>query len=143
MDKDQGQMGSGGAVARPGTGGMKPAVVIGSVVLVAALAAGGVLFALKTAAPKPVPIGDVLSDMRTYDQQIVTIEGTVGSTIHIPFVDIRAFDISDGSGTITVVTQRGLPEEGTTATVSGQVKQAFKFGPYEKTVILEPAETEK
>jgi len=140
MDKDPGQIARQDKLEASPRRGLSPLAAVGGIVVVAALAGGGIWFALQNAAPKPLPIGTVTSDLRTYDGQIVTVKGHVDSATNLIFA--KTFELSDDSGTITVVTERGLPAEGSEVTVTGQVNQAFKIGSFEKTVLMEPAETE-
>ena len=86
---------------------------------------------------KPIPIGDILGDLRTYDGQVVHVEGEVTSTMNLV---VKWFDVSDGTGTISVVTERGLPTKGTTVKVDGQVNELFNLGGISKTVIMEMPE---
>ena len=87
--------------------------------------------------PRPVAIGTILADLRTYDGQSLTIRGEVTRTLNVMLV--KAYEVSDGTGTIVVVTERGLPEVGETLTISGVVNQLFEVGGMEMTVLLEPA----
>ena len=53
---------------------------------------------------------------------------------------VKAFDLSDDTGTIKVVTQRGLPAIGDTLTVTGEVHEVFNVGDVNMTVLVELAE---
>ncbi len=113
-----------------------PTLVVGIIVVVV-IVVGGILayVAWQAIEARPTPIGDILADMRTYDGQPVTVRGEVASVLNI--LGLKAFDLDDGSGTIKVVTQRGLPQQGETVTVSGVVNEMFNVGGMNMTVILE------
>jgi len=114
------------------------AVITGVIVLIVIVVAAALAyFAWRTIQPTATPINEILSDLRTYDGQLVTVRGKVSSTVNLIF---KAFELTDETGTITVVTQRGLPQPGDTVTVQGQVNELFNFNGINKTVILEPAE---
>jgi hypothetical protein len=53
---------------------------------------------------------------------------------------MKAFRLTDESGEMMVVTERGLPADGAHVRVEGVVKQAFKVGTFEQTVVFEAAE---
>lgn len=118
--------------------GRSPAALIGVIVLVLALAGGGGFYAWQSLQHKPLTIAEITSDIREYDGKTVTVKGTVARSVNI--LGIKAYEVSDGSGDIRVITERGLPSEGSEVTVTGVVNQAFKLGPAEVIVIMEPAE---
>lgn len=88
---------------------------------------------------KAIPIGEILSDLREYDGKMVHIEGEVSNTMNLVY---KWFELSDESGSIIVVTERGLPTIGTTVSVDGTVNELFNLGGISKTVILEMPERE-
>jgi hypothetical protein len=108
------------------------------VVVVIVVAAALAYFAWRVMEPAPVPIGEILADLRTYDGQVVTVEGRVGSRISI--LGFKSFDLTDGTGTITIVTERGIPGGDETVRVNGTVYEVFSIGPVSKTVIVETPE---
>jgi len=114
------------------------AVVTGLIVLIViVIAAALAYFAWRTIQPTATPIAEILGDLRTYDGQLVAVRGKVSNPINLIF---KAYDVTDATGTIKVVTQRGLPKPGETVTVQGQVNELFNFNGVNMTVILEPAE---
>jgi len=115
--------------------GVNMAAVIGLLVIVV-LACVGVWFVLHTAQPKPVPIGTVLGDLRTYDGQVVTVAGRVTETVNL--LGFKTYQLKDDSGEIMVVTDRGLPNKGDEVTVTGFVSEMFNLGGVNMTVIKEP-----
>ena len=116
---------------RPNTAAITGVIVV----LVVAIAVALTYAALRLVSPAPTPIGDVLADLRTYDGQTVTVQGEVTSTLNV--VLVKAFDLSDDTGTIKVVTERGLPQIGETLTVTGEVCEVFNVGGVNMTVLLE------
>jgi hypothetical protein len=115
--------------------GVNVAAVVGLLVIVV-LAGVGVFFVLHTAKPKPVPIGTVQGDLRTYDGQVVTVEGRVTETVNL--LGFKTYQLKDDTGEIMVVTERGLPNKGDDVTVTGIVNQMFDIGGVNMTVIQEP-----
>jgi hypothetical protein len=118
------------------TSALRPELLIGVVVV---LLIGAVLgfFAWKQSQEEPVSIAEVLGDLRKYDGLSVTLKGRVAAPTNL--FGIKYFELDDGTGSVKVVTERGLPAEGSEITVSGIVKQAMQVGDMELTVILEPA----
>ena len=55
------------------------------------------------------------------------IKGTVIDTFSVPLVSQGAYQVSDGAGSIWVVTTRGVPAEGEKILVKGSVRPAFKI----------------
>lgn len=117
--------------------GGNPAVVGLTVLIVVVVAAVLVYFAWRTIQPAPTPIAEILADLRTFDGQAVTIRGKVSNPINILLV--KAYDVTDDSGTIKVVTQRGLPKAGETLTINGVVNELYSIAGVNYTVIIEPA----
>ncbi len=107
---------------------MTPRLAI-PMILAAALAVG--------ACTKPAtPIKTLLDDPSHYDHQIVRIAGTVGSTIGV--LGYGAYDVSDATGKIRVVTQTGgAPREGAHVGVEGEFRSAFTLGTESVAVIME------
>jgi hypothetical protein len=64
-------------------------------------------------------IGDLLSDAERYDGQEVKIRGTVRNAVRIPLVDIRLYNVADGTGEVVVLTSGPLPSRGDRVTVKG------------------------
>lgn len=116
---------------RPGTSPLMLGILVAAIILASGL---GYYAWRQIQESKPVPIGDILSDLRTYDGQLVHVKGEVTNTMNLV---VKWFELDDGTGTITVVTERGLPTKGTTVEVDGQVDELFNLGGISKTVILE------
>ena len=82
-----------------------------------------------------VSVGDILDNPREYDGQLVRVTGTVRAPFSL--ILIRYFELTDGTGSIPVVTKRPLPREGKQATVTGRVNAAFGLGAINVVVIEE------
>ena len=116
-----------------------PVLVTGVIVVVVIiLAIAGYYLAKSVISPAPTPIGKILGDLRTWDGQIVTVRGEVTSRVKI--LGFKAYELTDDSGQIMIVTERGVPNAGETVTVTGVVNEVFSMGQLTKTVIMEPAE---
>ena len=73
-------------------------------------------------------IGDITSNPSEYEGETVNIKGSVRDTFSIPLISQGAYKMSDGTGSIWVITTRGVPSEGEKVSVKGTVKTAFKIG---------------
>ncbi len=104
------------------------ALVATAVVLIAATACSGLL---------PTTIGDIKARPRDYEGKTVTVKGQVKSSLSM--FGIRYFTLDDGTGEITVVTERSVPREGDTVRARGKVDQAFAIGSASLVVIVEEA----
>jgi hypothetical protein len=71
-----------------------------------------------------------LKDMPTkYDNKAVSITGTVTNSWGIPLVPFQFYQIDDGTGEITVLSQSGrAPSKGTRVQVKGNVNEVAVFG---------------
>lgn len=118
--------------------GSNPALVVGLIVIgVAALALGGYAVFKAGGLQKPTDIGEITANIRDWDGKAVTIEGTVSAPLNI--VVAKMYRLTDDTGEILVVTEKGLPADGEAVRVDGYVKQAFKVGTMEQTIVFEPA----
>lgn len=73
-------------------------------------------------------IGDITSTPSEYEGETVKIKGTVRDTFSIPLISQGAYKMSDNTGSIWVITTRGVPSEGEKISVDGTVRTAFKLG---------------
>jgi aspartyl/asparaginyl-tRNA synthetase len=80
-------------------------------------------------------IRKILEDPRDYAGKTVTVSGEVTRVLGLGF--IKYFKIRDGTGEITVVTEKPLPKVGTKIKVKGSVKEAFSIGDQQVVVIVE------
>lgn len=99
--------------------------------LAAAFLAGVVL----AACARVTPIREIVEHPRDYAGREVTVEGQVRGVFSL-FV-IKYFTLDDGTGSITVVTERPLPRKGERIRVQGRVEEAFSLGDQTLTLIVE------
>lgn len=79
------------------------------------------------ASDQPVPIKTLLDDPARYDRQVVRVVGDVGAAVGL--LGVGAYQISDGTGTLYVVSQSGgAPREGAHVGVEGTFKAVFTLG---------------
>jgi hypothetical protein len=115
-------------------------LIIGLVVVI--LAAGAIGFAAwRATQPQVIPLGDIAANIRQWDGQQVLVEGTVSNPTNL--YAVKFFILTDESGSMPIVTERGLPADGSTARVNGHVKQMFEVAGLEQTVIFELAGKDK
>jgi len=80
-------------------------------------------------------IGDILAHPREYAGRNVTVQGEVKNVFSL--LVIKYFTLDDGTGSITVVTERPLPKKGERIKVTGRVEEAFSLGEQTLTLIIE------
>lgn len=108
--------------------------IIGIVTLVAVFAA---------ACPKRVSIADIEANPSKYQNKDIAIAGTVQDSygLNIPGTPVRggAYKISDGTGSIWVLTENSVPAKGSQIGVKGRVGSGvnwkgrnYGLGMYEK-----------
>ncbi|RZN34089.1 MAG: hypothetical protein EFT35_09730 [Methanophagales archaeon ANME-1-THS] len=95
------------------------AVLIGALVVLCMLVSCGCIGRDK--------IGEITSNPSSYEGKTVKIKGTVIDTFSVPLVTQGAYQVSDGTGSIWVVTTRGVPAEGEKIAVTGTARPAFKI----------------
>jgi hypothetical protein len=83
----------------------------------------------------PTSISKIIDNPRDYDGKKVTVSGEVTETFS--FFVLKYFVVDDGTGTITVVTQKALPKKGTKIRVEGVVSEMFSLGDTQALVIIE------
>ena len=83
-----------------------------------------------------MPIERLLDDPSRYDGETVRVKGEVTSAIGA--LGRGAYRISDGTGTLNVVTEGGgAPREGARVGVEGTFQSLFTFGDQTGAVLLE------
>ncbi|HNY70733.1 MAG TPA: hypothetical protein PK125_12290 [Syntrophorhabdus sp.] len=80
-------------------------------------------------------IGNITGHPRDYAGKEVIISGEVTEIFSL-FI-IRYFTVRDGTGEITVVTDRPLPAKGEHIKIRGIVKEAFSLGTQSTLVLVE------
>ncbi|HES58052.1 MAG TPA: hypothetical protein ENO21_01325 [Firmicutes bacterium] len=116
---------------------LSPALIVGIVVVLAVVGAL-VVYVMLQRGGRVERIADVLADLRTYDGLPVTFEGEVSGVVNI--LGLKTYSLDDGSGSITVVTERGLPKNGEQLRVSGVIHEMFNVAGVNYTVLYEAAD---
>jgi len=93
---------------------------------------------LLAACARVTPIKNIVEHPRDYAGQEVSVEGEVTGVFSLIFV--KYFTLDDGSGSITVVTEKPLPRKGERLRVKGTVEEAFSLGDQTLTLIVEKKE---
>jgi hypothetical protein len=93
------------------------AAALVSVVVIAGCAARG------------VRVAELKDQPTKYATKTVSVTGTVTSSWGVPLLPFQVYNIDDGSGEITVVSQSGrVPARGTRVRVKGKVNEFAVFG---------------
>ena len=78
----------------------------------------------------------LLDDPGLYDKKTVRVAGDVGPSMGL--LNYGAYQLDDGTGTITVVTQsNGAPRQGAKVAVEGEFRSAYTLGGSSAAVIIE------
>ena len=94
--------------------------------------------AFLTACPNRESISKINGDPARYRNRDVAIAGTVRDSYG--FLDRGAYEIDDGTGTMWVITQRGVPARGSQVGAKGRVRTGFSFGGRSFGTILEESD---
>lgn len=82
------------------------------------------------------PIKEILDDPSRFGSETVRIKGDVTESVGV--LGTGAYQVNDGTGTITVVSQSGgVPRQGAKVGVEGTVRPAFTLGSQTLTVLME------
>jgi hypothetical protein len=98
---------------------MKPAIAAAlvSAVIVAGCAARG------------VRVAELKDQPTKYATKTISVTGVVTSSWGVPLLPFQVYNVDDGSGEITVVSQSGrVPARGTRVSVKGKVNEFAVFG---------------
>ena len=86
-------------------------------------------FLIGGCAARGVRIAELKDQPTKYDDKSVSITGTVTSSWGIPLVPFQLYNVDDGSGEITVVSNSGrTPTKGTRVEVKGKINEFATFG---------------
>ena len=72
-------------------------------------------------------INRILADPSHYRDREVSVSGRVEDSFSI--LDRGAYRITDGSGSLWVVSDRGVPRDGARVSVKGMIREGFNLGP--------------
>lgn len=93
-------------------------------VMIAVMALTGV--ACATRAPS---IADLRYDPGRYMDRLVTVQGRVSSSWHVPLIDVGLYKVQDASGEVTVLSRaRRTPVQGSRVKVTGRLSNVASFG---------------
>ena len=88
-----------------------------------------VVVSLSGCAMRARNIADIRDDPGRYDNRQVEVTGRVTSAWSVPLVPYGMYKIDDGSGEITVLSERrGTPSRGALVRVRGNVREVANFG---------------
>jgi hypothetical protein len=94
------------------------------------------LVLLSVGCASTVRLGQLLADPGHYDGKTVTTSGTVARSASV--LNYGTYEISDGTGKITVVTTSGgAPRDNTRVAVTGKFHAAFTLGTKSLAVLEE------
>jgi hypothetical protein len=91
-----------------------------------------------TACPNRESISKINADPGRYRNKDVAIAGTVRDSYG--FLDTGAYEVDDGTGTMWVITRRGVPARGSKVGAQGRVRTGFSFGGRSFGTILEESD---
>lgn len=94
--------------------------------------------ALLTACPNRESISKINADPGRYRSKEVAIAGTVTDSYGV--LGTGAYEIDDGTGTMWVITRRGVPARGSQVGAKGRVRTGFSFGGRSFGTILEESD---
>jgi hypothetical protein len=98
-------------------------------VVVALLATTLAALVISGCAARGVRIAQLKDEPGRYYNQVVSVSGTVTKSWGIPLVPFQFYSVDDGTGVITVLSNRGRPPaQGTHVHVQGRVNQVASFG---------------
>ena len=80
-------------------------------------------------------IAEIHADRPTYDGKSVTLEWELASRLSL--IPWKTYVLNDGTGEITVVTKKALPNVGARMTVSGRTGEGFSLGSQQTLVLID------
>jgi len=83
-------------------------------------------------------IRDILASPGDYDGKTLIVSGTVTDSTNL--LVVKYYVISDGTGSLTVLTDKAVPPKGEKARVKGRIDQAFALKGKSLVVLHELAE---
>jgi hypothetical protein len=86
-------------------------------------------FLITGCAARGVRIAELKDQPTKYDNKSVSITGTVTSSWGIPLLPYQLYNVDDGTGEITVLSQSGrTPAKGTRVEVKGRINEFATLG---------------
>jgi aspartyl/asparaginyl-tRNA synthetase len=90
---------------------------------------------LLLACTKTTTVREITDNPRDYAGKQVTVMGEV-TEVYSLFV-VKYFEVDDGTGTLSVLSSKPLPNKGQRIKVTGTLQEAFSLGDKTMTVLLE------
>ncbi|HWN81443.1 MAG TPA: hypothetical protein VNM87_05065 [Candidatus Udaeobacter sp.] len=95
-----------------------------------------VLLSLASCSSHVTSIKDLMTDPGSFEGKTVQVNGEV--TSNVGALGLGAYQVDDGTGTITVVTTKGgAPKEGAKVALEGKFRSGFTLGDKSAAVIME------
>ncbi len=91
-----------------------------------------------TACPNRESISKINADPGRYRNKDVAIAGNVTDSYGV--LGTGAYEIDDGTGTIWVITRRGVPARGSQVGAKGRINTGFSFGGRSFGTVMEESE---
>jgi len=86
-------------------------------------------FLLTSCAARTVRIADIKDRPGKYDEKTISVTGVVTSTWGLPLVPYQFYNVSDGTGEISVLAKAGrAPSKGAHVKVAGRINELASFG---------------
>jgi hypothetical protein len=82
---------------------------------------------LATACPSRVKIGNILANPSKYTEKDVVIAGRVTNSFGIAMLG-GIYKLDDGTGSIWIVTNKGVPSKGAEVGLKGRVQEGVNYG---------------
>lgn len=86
---------------------------------------------MTVACPERKSIGDIEANPSRYQNKEVAVAGVVRDAygVNIPFTKVRGgvYKVDDGTGSIWVFTENGVPSKGTEVGVKGKLQNGFNW----------------
>lgn len=84
---------------------------------------------LTSCAAHSVRIADIKDRPGKYDEKTISVSGVVTSSWGIPLVPYQFYNVSDGTGEISVLSKAGrAPSKGAHVKVEGRINEIASFG---------------
>ena len=97
---------------------------------------GLAVIAVATGCAGTMRIGELLDDPTAYDGKQVRVQGEVSQTVGVPLVG-GTYELSDGTGSLRVVSGGGVPRDGAEVSVLGTFRALFSLGAESLSVLQE------
>ncbi len=97
-----------------------------SKIRLASIVSSVLALSLLLAACGPKSINHILADPSRYTNKDVKVQGQVVDSFSV--AGRGAYRVDDGTGTLWIVSERGVPREGARVQAKGKIKEGFNLG---------------